>query len=244
MAAADTLWSDDDRIVWLGQSLSGGKRLVMFDGSRLITLSNDAIDKIIDQEEATIDTAYGFAMRVGGHLLYLLTLPTAQGITLVCDLDTHLWTDWNSDDGSSESYFTAVDYTHDDGKHYLLDEDNGKAYEMDIDIFQDSGNDINVEIVTNKTDFDTHQNKFAHRLTLIGDEQTSASSITVDWTDDDYQNFSTSRTLDTSKSYPSLYNMGSFQRRAHRLKHTANTPLRLEGIELSVSLGDYQGGGF
>lgn len=242
-AAGDTVWSDEDIIIWVGQTRRGGKKVVAFSGSEPLELSTPPITRILEQEETNLDTAFAYGFRFGGHLWYVLTLDTTQQITLVCDVENRLWYEWTSDDGATETYFTGVDYTHDDGKHFLLDEDNGKIYELDFDIYQDSGNDINFELVTNKIDFGTTANKFLHRLTLIGDEQTSSSTVTLDWTDDDYQNYSSNtRSLDMSEMYPTAYHMGAFRSRAFRFKHTANTPLRVEALELVYSGGHFQGG--
>ena len=93
-------------------------------------------------------------MRVGGHQFYVLTLKNTAK-TLVCDLRDGTWSEWSSFDGSTETYFTGIDYCNHDDQHFILDEDNGKVYRMDLDINQDSTNDIKVEILTNKFDFST-----------------------------------------------------------------------------------------
>lgn len=243
-AAGNTAWADEDLIIWLCQSKSGGKRVVAFAGNGVKDLSNPAIDRIIDQEGTNIDQAYGYGMRLAGHLFYVLTL-TTQAVTLVCDVHLGTWYEWTSDPGT-ETYFTGIDHAEDDGIHYLLDEDNGRVYEMDFDKYQDVGSstdDINFEIRTAPQDFGTSKQKFCHRLTLLGDEQTSASAVTLDWSDNDYQAYSSTRSLDMSTNHPAAYNLGSFKRRAFRLQHVANTPLSIDGIELEVSLGAHTGGG-
>ena len=72
--------------------------------------------------------------------------------------------------------------------------------------------------------------------------QASASALTIDWSDDDYNTYGTSRTVDMSDSFPRLVSLGRFHRRTFRLKHTANTALRLEGLELGLYLGKYSEG--
>lgn len=243
-AAAGTVWADEDVLIFMANSQSGTKQIVVWSGSNIKPLSNPSIDRIIDQEGTNLDAAIGYGIRIAGHLFYILTL-TTKDITLVCDVHLGTWYEWTSDPGT-EGYFTCVAHAEDDGIHYLLDEDNGRIYEMDFDKYQDAGSttdDINVEITTVNYDFGTSRTKFCHRATLIGDEQTSASAVTLDWTDDDYQTFSSTRSLDMSKTHPTAYNLGSFKRRAFRMKHTANTPLSLDTIELEISLGSHTGGG-
>ena len=113
---------------------------------------------------------------------------------------------------------------------------------MDIDIHQDSSNDIKVEILTSRIDFQSTKPKFLYRLGVIGDIQSSSSPITIDWSDDDYNNYATSRTVDMSNTFPRLVALGRFNRRAFRLAHTANTPLRLESLEMGVVQGKYAEG--
>ena len=240
-AAADTVWSDEDTVVWLSQTRSGGPKLSMMEGAQIKTVSIPAVDRILEKEEATLNTARGYAMRIAGHLFYILTLPTTD-ITLVYDMSMSMWYEWNTDTGSSENKFTCISHASINDKQYLLDEDNGKIYEMDLDKYQDDGQDINVEIRTDPKDFGASTNKFCSRATIVCDRQTSTSALTVDWTDDDYITYSTARSVDMNKINPSMYAMGRFQSRAFRIKHVANTPLRIEGIELAIDMGYYEGG--
>ena len=244
-AEGKTVWSGENTVVWLAQGRSGGKSIMMFSGNDLKTLSTKPIERLIDEEANGggngISDCYAYGMRIAGHQFYVITLKNTAK-TLVCDLRDGTWHQWTSFDGSSETYFTGIDYCSDADKHFILDEDNGKVYNMDLDIHQDSTNDIKVEILTNKYDFLTTRPKFLSRLGIIGDVQASASALTIDWSDDDYNTYGTSRTVDMSDSFPRLVSLGRFHRRTFRLKHTANTALRLEGLELGLYLGKYSEG--
>ena len=244
-ANGKTVWSGENTIVWMAQGRSGGKSIMMFSGNDLKTLSTKPIERLIDEEAnaggSGIADSYGFGMRISGHQFYVLTLKNTAK-TLVCDLRDGTWSQWSSFDGSTETYFTGIDYCNHDDQHIILDEDNGKVYRMDLDINQDSGQDIKVEILTNKYDFLTSRPKFLYRLGVLGDIEGSSSTLTIDWTDDDYNNYATSRTVDMSNSFPRLVSLGRFYRRSFRLAHTANTPLRLEGMEMGIYLGKYSDG--
>ena len=113
---------------------------------------------------------------------------------------------------------------------------------MDIDIHQDSTNDIKVEMLTNRVDFASTKPKFLYRLGVIGDIQGASSPLTIDWSDDDYNTYGTARSVDMADTFPRLASLGRFHRRAFRLKHTANTPLRLESLEMGVEQGRYAEG--
>ena len=224
----------------MAQGRTGGKSIMMLEGNDLKTISSKPIERLIDEEANGggngIADAYAFGMRIGGHQFYVLTLKNTAK-TLVCDIRDGTWHQWTSFDGSNETYFTGMDFCEDADKKFILDEDNGKIYNMDLDIHQDSTNDIKVEMLTNRVDFLSSKPKFLYRLGVIGDIQSSASTVTIDWSDDDYNTYSTSRTVDMSNALPKLSALGRFHRRAFRLKHIANTPLRLEALEMGVILG-------
>lgn len=254
-ASGDSLYVDagetEDMAIWVSRTRNSGPRVTMMSNLQLESLSNSQIERILNQEETSLDSCLAFGMRISGHLLYLLTL-TSTGITLVCDVTASklagfpLWSEWTFDPGT-ESYFTGISHAEMDGRHYIQDEDNGKVYMMDFDIYQDDGNDINVELVTGIWDggqYGSMRTKHLHRATILGDEQASTSNVTFQWTVDDYQNWSTARTIDMSKTFPSAYQMGSAERVAFRLQHAANTPFRSHGLELGYSLGGYKGGNY
>ena len=229
----------------MAQGRTGGKSIMMLEGQDLRTISTKPIERLIDEEASGggngIADAYAFGTRIDGHQFYVLTLKnTAKN--LVCDLRDSTWHEWSSFDGTTETYFTGMDACEDADKKFILDEDNGKIYNMDIDIHQDSGEDIKVEMLTSRIDFQSSKPKFLYRLGVIGDIQSSSSPITIDWSDDDYNNYSTSRTVDMQDTFPRLVSLGRFHRRAFRLAHTANTPLRLESLEFGVEQGRYAEG--
>lgn len=242
-AAGDSVALCDQKLLFVARSPGGGRFVGMMEGGfETKRISTQAIDEILDKEKAGISNAYGYHIRKGGKDLYVLTLPTTAARTFVADLDENTWYEWTSDTSGTETYFTGVDATDDDGATYILDEDNGKYYELDPETFQDntgSAENIEVEILTKKFDMGTLQNKFLWRLGFVGDETASTADLTVQWTDDDYATYSTARTLDLVNSQAWLTRCGMFKRRAFRLQFTANLPLRLEALEGNGDTGHY-----
>lgn len=121
---------------------------------------------------------------------------------------------------------------------YMLHDSDGYLYVCDPDLYQDNSNKLRVQIQTSKFDGDTTMIKFCNRLSLVGDFQSNVSFITYYHSDDDYKTWkpANGRTMDLqTRSY--LYRLGSFRRRAFMLIHTANTPMRLEAIELELGKG-------
>jgi hypothetical protein len=237
-AEGNTIATAGDTVVWLGQSINGGKAVMMLDGLSPKIISTRSIERQLEKE-ADLSDCYAYCLHLGGHIHYCLTLKTAA-ITLVFDLRDEVWWQMTSDVSGTETYFTGVDSTTLDNVTYVLDEDNGKIYDFSIDNYRDVAETIKVEIVTNPIDFNMRGRKFIHRLSITGDQAASTDNLVVDWSDDNYQNFSTSRTLDMSKNDPRLTVLGSFTRgRAFRIKHTANLPMRLGSLEFGITGGDY-----
>jgi len=235
-AEGKTVWSGENTVVWVGRGRDGGKNVMMLNGLSPKIVSDKPIEKLIENE-VDLSDCYAFAMRIGGHIHYCLTLKTAA-ITLAFDLIDKVWWEVSSYDGSTETYFTGVDAASINNQSYILDEDNGKVYHFDVDVYQDDSQIIKTEVVTNPVDFGTNRAKFISRLSLIGDQGTSTDNITIDWTDDDYQNYKTSRTVDMSKSDPHLSALGSHNRgRAYRFKHENNSPMRLSEMEFNLNIG-------
>ena len=63
---------------------------------------------------------------------------------------------------------------------------------------------------------------------VIGDVARSASSMNVEFSDDDYQTWSTARAIDLTSNQKMLTRCGSYTDRAVRLTHTANLDCRIE----------------
>jgi hypothetical protein len=137
-----------------------------------------------------------------------------------------------------DSIFKGAGASSSGTKAIILDAASGAVYEFDQETYTDNGETISVQFVSDKLDGGTNKTKILNRLELIGDYQTTSNNISVQYTDDDYQNFSTARNVDAS-SRMVLTRLGKFQRRAFKLAHAANTALRLEAVELDVDLVEY-----
>lgn len=230
----------DKKLMFVGQSWDGGRGVYQIEGFTPRRVSTKAIDEILDAEGSNINNAYAYVCRIMGHQFYILTLPTTAAKTLVFDVEDHVWSEWTSYNGSTETYFTGVDATVHNGVVKVLDEDNGKIYNLKPDIYQDDSNTIKVLGRTSKFDGDTDQNKFCHRITVIGDQATSdGTNLSLSWSDDDYQNFNTARTIDLNDERPQTNRCGKFRRRAFKYTFENNAPMRLHALELSVRLGHY-----
>jgi Phage stabilisation protein len=174
--------------------------------------------------------------------------------TLVYDLTTQQWAEWASTDsgGLQSSYFasfcisgSSVSSSKSYSNAVILDKSNGDIYEIspqalgsvDPTMYQDIY-PIQFKIVTNKLSGDTRNRKKMSMLEVKGDTNTAASSLNIRYSDNDYQTWSTTRSVDLStRSF--LTNLGMFRNRAFEFTHTDNQPLRLEAFECNVEMMDH-----
>lgn len=235
-AEANTVVEGENFVVWVAQGRRQGRNVMVMEGIQPKKVSTKPIEKILNAEGANISNAYAFTVKSEGHYFYVLTLPTSA-ITLVYDLIDQQWHEWTTYNGSTETYFTGVSSCEHSEKMLIQDEDDGKLYEFSPTTYQDNSQDIKVLLRTNKVDFGTLSNKFHHRLEIIGDQSTSSANTDIRITDDDYQTYTEIRSVDMSLR-PTLFGLGSFQRRAFELTFIDNLPWRVEGLELTGEIGE------
>lgn len=229
-ASAYSVVSTDSTLVWMSQTQEKGREIYMLNGFQPTKISNQFIERFLNAD--SLATVYAFAVKINGRYFYVLTLK-ASNLTVVYDFTTQHWHQWTS--GITETYFTGIGYAFQGGKDIIQHESNGKTYQMLPTVYQDDGVAIYTRIVTDRLDGGNNKTKFMSRLELIGDK--IASTIQERHSDDDYQTFSSYRTIDLSTSRSQAYRYGKFRRRSFEFLHTDNTPLRLEWMEI-----DYEDG--
>lgn len=223
-------------IFYLSQSDSGGRAAWLVDGFQPKKVSDEYIERILDAE-SNMDQVQGYGLRTKGHLFYYINL-VSQNRTLVYDSDEKLWHEWSSNSAGSHSVFSCSHMSDNStGMAYVLHNSNGCVYTLDPDNYQDDGTNILVELVTNKYDMDMYTRKFMSSVKIVGDSYATANSITLQWTDDDYNTWSNAKTISLSDSFPAFHRLGTFRRRAFKLTHSSNNPLRLESLECVYTEG-------
>lgn len=139
---------------------------------------------------------------------------------------------------------TSVGYTSGPfiGKFYtgfgtqdLIQDASGNIYTMDPATYQDNSLPIDVHVRTSLLDGGTNEWKQFKRLQVIGDM--AATKVYVRYTGNDYQNWSAYRPVNMANERAMLNRLGRDRRRGFELRHTGNTPLRLEALELIVEKG-------
>jgi len=137
-----------------------------------------------------------------------------------------------SDPSDAQVYWMSYSGSTPSGSYYSWDTDDELLQWAD-----QSSTAIDSSIRTSRTDFGTRQWKRFRRFSLIGDVEASASTFTLTWTDDDYNNYSNSRSLDLTSADPTTTELGALRRPAFNLSNdAASAPFRLEAIEVEYEV--------
>ena len=74
-------------------------------------------------------------------------------------------------------------------------------------------------------------------MRAVGDRYSTSNSVTLNWSDDDYQTWSNDKTISLTDDLPDFKRLGSFRRRAFKIRHSSDNPLRLESLEVEYTEG-------
>ena len=235
LAARDTICQTDKRFFWVGQSQTGEASVWILDGLAPSKVSNEFIDRILQAEGSNLSSATAWICHHKGHTLYVLNL---NARTIVYDCDEKIWVDWSINSASTHAVLPFKYATQGPNEKILiLHNTDGKVYKLDPTVYQDTAGAILCHIITGKVDMGTMQQKRQFRLELVADKE-SSGTVTVDWSDNDYQSWGTSRSLDlTTRPYTKAG--GIFRRRAYRFKHETNAAFRAEAFEVDFSMSTH-----
>jgi hypothetical protein len=164
----------------------------------------------------------------------------------VYDINEKMWYTWTQYSIQSsnqpnpgtyqESYFRPTFYAQTMNVPYVLDDDTATLYSLDVNTYQDNGQPIYCRTVTDIIDNGTTKRKFYGRLEVIGDKV--AGTMQVRHTGDDYNTWSSYRSIDLNASRSQVYLSGADRRRAWEFLCTSNVPLRLDGAEVDFRIGE------
>jgi hypothetical protein len=253
-----TWWKSEagDRLAFVGTTFDGNRFIGMFEGFEFQKISNSFVDALLAYEFQTVGiTGYSYGGKEFIHIVI------NGRIALYYDTETKFWHVFDSDisDYSSNSEFTdaASKFRGSPASPALCtslggDSDtttgNGRLYYFDllsnshIDTESDGSTTHALNMVIQTPRYRGEQGyesrrKFQHELQLISDTQTSTDNISVQYSDDDYQNFSTARTIDMSQTLKQLQRLGYFRERVFKLTYSGTNLVRLESLEGQIHMG-------
>jgi len=234
-AARNSVVQPENKVFWVANSNTGGYTVQQLDGiTNLKKISTEVVERFLNLEEADISDCYAFPLRTAGHFFYVLTLPSINR-TFVYDIEEERWTEWGSGLAGRFAYVASCQHS---GYPLLQHETDGKLYKVSPSVYQDGTGPILVLLQTALVDFDTMNRKFYRSFELYGDLSDTPSEFSIYYSDDNYRTWSLPRTV-TNDYRMIIRQLGQSRRRAWKVEHTDNLPLRLEGFEVMYQEGSF-----
>lgn len=176
----------------------------------------------------------GCIISFGGHDFYVVSTGT---ITYMMDLDTKVWTRLAFKNTTTFPilYSFVVPITSVGNSSLVVISGQASLYYFNDGVYRDDATNFTVQMVTDNETFDTFHEKYMSRVAVIGDRTTG--NLSISWSDDDYQTYTTARTVDLSKEFPCLNRCGRFRKRAFKLEYTDNYPMRVRQLEVDYNIG-------
>lgn len=223
----------EDTLVFVASSATGSYSIYMLVNYQPKKISYPEIDAIISQIGISNFTAS--AIRLWGKPMFVISSSTR---TFVYSLEDEMWVEWNS---SAPLWYKLAG----DTQEHIYSISNstlagviGKVFVVNqqTPVYQDVGSNFVMSIQTSKLDFGTNKRKRLHRLRIVGDQSGATNTLSVTWSDDDYQTYSAARTIDLTAQDQKTDNLGIFRRRNFLLSNSSSTSSRFEALELDISL--------
>lgn len=230
----------EEQVMMLGQTQLGGRSIWVIDGFKPVEIGVEEIRTSLDAEGTNITNAKMFCVRSMGHRFLAVQLTNR---TWVFDFEEKLWHEWR--DYSLTNKFIC-DYVtdHPSGSAHMQDRTTGFIYKFTDNTAVDATgvattSPITIQATSEKIDFGTMDRKFGSKFTLMCDIPTDTSvTASLEWSDDDYQTWTTPRSIVLNTTMPSITQLGMFRRRAFRLTYSQAFPLRIELAKFDVNIGN------
>lgn len=103
-------------------------------------------------------------------------------------------------------------------------------------LYQDNSVNYSCIVRTPPFNFGNNNQKYLSSVVVWADRY-NVGNITIEASDDDYQTYPISRTIDLAQEHPNAQQWGRFRKRAFRATYTTNNPLRLRSLELDLNIG-------
>jgi hypothetical protein len=176
------------------------------------------------------------SIRFYGRSIVLVNLGTT---TFAYCVEERMWAEWSS---TTPLWYKCAGASYGDTfVNYAVHnvQTSGKVYVMNpaFHVYTDDDVAYTARAQLAPMDLGTNRLKFWDELDIIADKESSASSLSISYSDDDYQNYTTYGTVDLSTQNPRVHRLGASRRRAWVLTHAAATPMRIEALAGRATIG-------
>lgn len=224
-----------NKIYFVGNSSTTTPEVYVLEDFKIEPMSSPALRRYMGSL-SNVSAYVGSIVSLQGHDFYVLNFGPN---THVAELQSKQWYRWKYQQQENfpiEHAVSVPSSTTSSTVFYV----NGSITLMKFvdEEYQDIGTNFTSRIVTAADTYGTLNRKFASRLAITADRPDTDQFIDVSWSDDDYQTFSTPRSVNLNQDIPSLERGGLFRKRAYKFEYTANAPLRLQTVELDINSGN------
>lgn len=230
------LATQSNKAYFVGSVRTGTVDVFVLEDFKITSLGHDGIKRYLSSYAADyVANIRGSVVMCAGHSWYVLSDGTR---TDVFELETELWSQWALGAGTAFPIKYSFPYTSANGTRNLFVTTTTLAvYNMDANQYQDNLVNFTVTIVTANESFDTLKWKNMDQLTVLADYPSSSTSLNIQWSDDDYQTYSSNQSINLFQDLPCLYQLGGFRQRAFRITYSDNFPLRIQKLECEINKG-------
>lgn len=224
-----------NKVYFLGNNTESSPSIFVLEDFRIKELGNEALRRQLALTEAAW-SAVAVMITFSGHSFYVVTLGST---TYAVDVETELWSRWAkagfgnlnflaSTNSKSSTLYLPVVYVVGDTK----------LAKFNQNITTDFDTAYSWQIITGLQDFDSYNTKALHRLIVVGDRPSTDTTMTIYWTDDDYQTYNLGQTVNLNQELPCIYQCGAFRRRAFKLTMSPTVPIRVRYLEADINVGN------
>lgn len=232
-----TIVEFETTVIWVGRTENNQRAVYLMNGMQPLAISTPWIEMAINQPWTTgNELARATSVKIKGRPFYILSIP---GLThsFVFDIGNKVWYLWNYAGAGIGGAWPFNFYATDGVEDYTLLDTTRIIYSWAPNVFLDGSQTITSEIRTENIDNDTDARKSCSDVTLFGDKIAN-SSISVQYSDDDYQTWSTAEAVDMNSDWPHLTRLGQYRERAWKLTHTANASFRIRSLVPKIRIGN------
>jgi hypothetical protein len=215
------------RIFFVGRRAAGalgaiptGVSVFSFDGSRFEKVSTPAVDKILQGRRVDhIST-----VSVSGQTAVAFSLGIPASTTQRALMFFPEWNDW------AEWTSIYAQFANDGTRFLGIDTSRKQSYFAATDTWQDNAVDFDSIIQFEIPNEKGSALKFMRMCGLDGTIERNASTISIEFSDDDGVTWQTARTIDRTALKQNLYRCGSYRRRFVRITNASNFQGRLKNF--------------
>ncbi len=225
-----------NKTYFIGNSSTSTPTLYRLEDFKLTEIETPSIRKYLEVLDVASEGIYGNIISFLGHDFYVLTINNSR--CYIMDLETQLWSriGYRQQSYFNIQYAINVKQTTDYCTVFSTS-DRVSLLNFDPRVYQDEGSNFNVRIVTDNQMFDTYNQKVMYRLIVHADDPGATSNIILSWSDNDYQTFFNTRTINLNQELPVCRQLGRFRRRAFKMEYNDNYPLRIFKLEVDINKG-------